>query len=196
MNWSLIEDMDRFLLSVIKLDEGVDSGEIVDTKKFDITEFDTIRTLYYKLSITTTDILLESLGPILRGEFNYTSQVGNPTYYPKREPDDGKIHWGESTSSIYNLIRAVSDPYPGAFSQYDGERIYIWKAVPFSQDLALDASSGEIIQVFETTDEFVVGTADGTLLIREWTAEEWTPSEGQVLNSLGEYTGADRKDHD
>lgn len=196
MNWSLIEDLDRFLLSVIKLDEGVDSGKIVDTEKFDITEFDTIRTMYYKLAITTTNILVQSLGPILRGEFEFTEQAGEPTYYPKRNPDDGKIHWGESTSNIYNLIRAVSNPYPGAFSQYNDEYIHIWNAIPFSTDLALDASPGEIIQLFKTTDEFVIRTVDGTLLIREWTAEEWTPSEGQILESLGQHTRADEDNHD
>lgn len=76
MNWSLIEDLDRFLLSVIELDASVDSGRIVGTRKYDITEFDTIRTLYYKLVMATTDILIASLPSILDGTITYERQTG------------------------------------------------------------------------------------------------------------------------
>lgn len=191
MNWSLIEDLNRFLLSVIKLDEGVDSGKIVDTRKFDITEFDTIRTLYYKLVVVTTDILDESLGTVLSGDATLTAQTGEPTYYPKRNPEDGGINWRDPTQSIYNLVRAVTRPYPGAFTRYDGERIFVWEAIPFSDDMEFDAEPGTITQRFVTTGDFVVKTADGTLLVRNWQAEGWTPQEGIVLESVGD---ADRID--
>jgi len=63
MNWSLIEDLDRFLLSALHLDEGADSGGLIATKKFDITDRDTIRTMYYSSSSATQelfdDILVE-----------------------------------------------------------------------------------------------------------------------------------------
>jgi len=196
MNWSLVEDLDRFLLSVIKLDTGVDSGAIVDTRKYDITDFDTIRTLYYKLVMATTEILLESLPEILDGTFEYTRQEGEPTHYPKRTPADGAIHWHDSTRDIYNLVRAVADPYPGAFTETDGEQVFIWEAVPFSTDFGLKATEGEIVQVFETTGDFVVRTGDGTLLITEWEADSFTPSEGVCFESLGEDNRADKPDHD
>ena len=191
MNWSILEGMDRFLLSVIQLEEGTDEGAIVDTRKYEVTEFDTIRTLYYKLAMATTEILLESLEPILDGTFEYEPQEGTPTYYPKRKPDDGAIHWRNPTGKIHDLVRAVAEPYPGAFTEVDGARVHVWDAVPFSTDFGRDGRAGEILQVFETTEEFVVRTGDGTLLVREWEADEWEPHEGTVLESLGEPDRAD-----
>lgn len=196
MNWSLIEDLDRFLLSVIKLDSGVDSGSLVDTRKFDITDFDTIRTMYYKLIMATTKILVDSLPSICDRSIEYTQQHGEPTYYPKRTPEDGAINWRNSTRSIYNLIRAVSDPYPGAFTEADGERISIWTAVPFSTDFGSNAVEGEIVQVFETTDEFVVRTGDGTLLVSEWEASAFSPEEGFQFDSLGKDNREDVKEYE
>jgi methionyl-tRNA formyltransferase len=184
MNWSLIEDLDRFLLSVIQLDEGADSGQIADTVKYDISDHDTIQTLYYKLVIATQEILLETVPQIFSGEFEYTEQGGTPTYYPKRSPEDGAIHWEEPTRRIYNLVRAVTKPYPGAITEHEGTEIKIWEAIPFSDDFVFEASPGTIVQVFETTGEFVVKTADGTLLVRDWKAENWSPVRGQQLTSL------------
>jgi methionyl-tRNA formyltransferase len=196
MNWSLVEGLDRFLLSVIQLDSGVDSGAIVDTRKYDITQFDTIRTLYYKLVMSTTDILLDSLPSILDETFEYTPQSGEKTFYIKRTPDDGAIHWHDSTRDIYNLVRAVAEPYPGAFTKVEDERVFIWDAVPFSTDFGINASEGEIIQMFETTGEFVVRTGDGTLLVKEWEAETVSIKEGMRFESLGTDNRADTANHD
>lgn len=194
LNWSLIEDLDRFLLSVIRLDSGVDSGDLVDTKKFEINDHDNIRTLYYKTAIATQRILTEHLPEILSGEYEFQSQSGEPTYYPKRNPDDGGIHWQSRTADIHNLVRAVTRPYPGAFTCYEEERIYVWEAQPFSYDYQFDAEPGEIVQVFELTGDFVVKGADGTLLITDWGAESWQPKRGQVLDSVGTYDRVDEEE--
>jgi methionyl-tRNA formyltransferase len=191
MNWSLIEGLDRFLLSIIKLDENIDSGHIIATRKFDITRFDTIRTMYYKLSMATTEMLINSLPSIFDGTVEYTEQQGAPTFYHKRIPEDGAIHWHDSTKSIYNLIRAVTAPYPGAFTETNGTKVYIWKAIPFSTDFGQNAAEGEIVQVFETTGEFVVRTGDGTLLVKDWESERFTPEAGTIFTSLGEAKRAD-----
>jgi len=185
MNWSLIEDLNRFLLSVIRLDEGVDSGDIVDTVKYDINDHDDIRTLYYKLVVATTDILDRTIEDIARGDFEFSEQTGDPTYYPKRTPEDGGIPWEAPTRKIYDLVRAVSRPYPGAFTEHDGTRILVWEAQPFSDDFRFDAEPGTIVQVFVTRDEFVVATADGSLLVTDWEADGWEPSEGMILRSVG-----------
>lgn len=196
MNWSLLEDLDRFLLSVIRLDEGVDSGHIVGTRKYDVTDHDTIRTMYYKLVMATTDILLGTLGPILEGSFNYEAQEGKPTYYPKRRPEDGTIHWQDSTRDVYNLIRATTRPYPGAVTKFEGTPVQIWEAIPFSTDFGLDADEGEILQVFQTTGEFVVRTADGSLLVRDWEGEGFDPTAGIRFESIEEHDRAYVEDHD
>jgi methionyl-tRNA formyltransferase len=193
LNWSVIENLDRFLHSVIKLSPGADDGDIVDTRKFEITDHDDIRTLYYKSILATQEILSETLQPILEGKFEFTPQTGTPTHYPKRNPEDGAICWEEPTRDIYNLVRAVAKPYPGAFTEHDDETVMIWEAIPFSKDFVFDAAPGTIVQIFKTNDEFLVKTADGTLLVREWEADQFTPRQGDKLVSSGEPDRVDKR---
>ncbi|MCU4925417.1 methionyl-tRNA formyltransferase [Halobacteria archaeon AArc-dxtr1] len=184
MNWSLIEGLDRFLLSVMHLDEGADSGDVVATQKFDINRHDTIQSLYHKLVMIGQQLFDDCVADVLSGTAEFETQSAQPTYYPKRNPDDGAINWADPTETIYNLIRAVGHPYPGAFTNHDGTRVTIWEAQPFSADLLLDAQPGTVVQVFEPSDQFVVKTSDGTLLVTDWEAEEWTPSRGIRFASL------------
>ncbi len=190
LNWSLIEELERFLLSIIRLDANVDAGGVAATRKFDINQFDTIQSLYYKVTLAIEEMLLDVLGPILRGEHDFEAQAGEPTYYPKRTPDDGDIHWGEPMDDIYNLVRAVTRPYPGAFSFHDGERVEIWRVQPFSCDFGFAAEPGEIISVFHT-DEFVVSTPDGSVLVTDWDADSWYPQPGMVFDSPGQHSRID-----
>lgn len=195
LNWSLIEDLDRFLLSLIRLAPGADSGGIAATRKFDVTEFDDIRSLYYKVAITTEEMLLDTVEPILAGDFEFEPQEGQPTYYPKRNPEDGEIPWRNTTRDVYNLVRAVAEPYPGAFT-FDGDtRVMIWEAIPFSDDLAVEAEAGTVVRVFDTSGDFVVATADGTLLVTEWEAEDWTPREGLQFDAGPDHDRVDRPEH-
>lgn len=184
MNWSIIEGLDRFLLSVIGLDEAADAGRVLDTAKYDIGPHDDIQTLYHKLTVATTRLLLSNLPAVLAGEATFAEQTGTPTYYPKRTPEDGAIHWEDPTATINRLVRAVTRPYPGAFTEFEGERVMVWDAVPFSDDFRYDDPPGTVVEVFETTGEFVVTTPDGTLLVRDWAAEDWTPERGQQFASL------------
>ncbi|MEA5410137.1 formyltransferase family protein, partial [Haloarculaceae archaeon H-GB2-1] len=184
MNWSLIEGLDRFLLSTITLDEGADSGEVVATKKFDITDHDTIRTLYYKLVVAAQEMFEDAVPAVLDGTVSYETQTGEPTYYPKRTPEDGAIHWDDPTQQVYDLVRSVSEPYPGAFTEHVGERVLVWEAQPFSSDFFFDAEPGTIVQVFTPDDDFVVKTADGSLLVTDWEADAWTPEIGMTFESL------------
>jgi UDP-4-amino-4-deoxy-L-arabinose formyltransferase/UDP-glucuronic acid dehydrogenase (UDP-4-keto-hexauronic acid decarboxylating) len=184
MNWSLIQDLDRFLLSVMQLDEGADSGNVVETMKFDINPHDDIRTLYYKLVLAGQELFEHCIDEIEAGTLSTIPQEEEPTYYPKRIPEDGAISWADPTETIYDLIRAVTRPYPGAFTEYDSERIFIWKGQPFSDDFVFDEPPGTIVQVFAGTDDFVIATPDGSLLVTEWEASNWEPESGMELTSL------------
>jgi methionyl-tRNA formyltransferase len=68
LNWSLIQGYDRFLLSVIRLAPGADDGDVVATRKFDVNEFDTIESLYYRVTVRLEEMFAECLGPLVRGE--------------------------------------------------------------------------------------------------------------------------------
>ena len=131
-------------------------------------------------------LLKKYLPKLIDGTAKLTPQPKDvePTYYPKRTPEDGTIDWNESTLQIYNLIRAVTHPFPGAFSFLDGKDIYIWKAQPFDTKLRYDDNeNGEIIEVFYN-NWFVVKTSDSSILITDYEGRTMTRDDkGKVFES-------------
>jgi methionyl-tRNA formyltransferase len=182
INWSLIENKKRFIIHYFLIKPGADDGDIFHFESFDINMWDTCRTLYYKNSIITKKVLLKWIPKLLNGEYNIFPQQGEPSYYPKRNYEDGIINWNRNVFDVYNFIRALTHPYPGAFSYIDGILISIWRAQPFDTRITyFGARIGEIMEVFKTGD-FVVNCNDGLLLV---TSYKTTVSIeiGQVLNS-------------
>ena len=167
INWSLVEGKDRFILHLFYIDAGIDSGDIIDFYEFDINSWDTCQTVYKKVQVCLRKMLLKNMPLIENGTATRTKQnEHNATYYPKRTPEDGKINWSSSTVEIYNLVRAVTHPYPGAFSPV--RKIMIWKAVPFDTKIEYKQYSvGEVVEIFEDKT-FLVKTADGTLLVTKY----------------------------
>ncbi|MBK6991971.1 MAG: hypothetical protein IPH34_09120 [Chitinophagaceae bacterium] len=117
INWSIIQNKKRFIIQYFLIKAGVDDGDIFYFESFDINEWDTCRTLYYKNSIVTKRVLVKWIPELLKNKFQVVPQVGAPTYYPKRTVEDGLINWDFTVLDIYNLIRAITHPYPGAFSR-------------------------------------------------------------------------------
>ena len=179
LNWAIINGNRRLIWNIFLLDDGVDSGDIIDTQIININDWDDCKTLYQKVAIVVKSMLVRSIPKLLTGELIPKKQIGEPTYHPKRTPEDGIINWEEDVDDIYNLIRAVTRSYPGAFTMYNDEKIMIWKAQIFdsrkhchdwhySKDLLnyyQDRQNGEIVEVFD--NEFVVKCKNGLLLITE-----------------------------
>jgi UDP-4-amino-4-deoxy-L-arabinose formyltransferase/UDP-glucuronic acid dehydrogenase (UDP-4-keto-hexauronic acid decarboxylating) len=170
MNWSIITGQNRFITYLFRYTPGMDDGDIIGSRVFDINAHDTIETLHQKNRIAMLQVLAESLPKIAAGEALFTPQPGGePSYYPKRVPEDGLIDWRASTRAIHRLIRAVAPPYPGAFVYLDGRRIGISSAQPFDATLfAADVAAGMIVDVSAARGTFVVKTVDGSLLVTQF----------------------------
>ena len=185
INWSLVEGKERFLAHLIKYDEQVDSGKIVDIQEFDINPFDTCETLHFKSRIAFNRLLTKNLPALLNGTVALKVQPAGiePTYYPKRTPADGRIQWDNSTWDIYNLVRAVTKPFPGAFTSLGSSTVYIWRAQPFDTKLQYESSqNGEVTEIFHD-GSFVVKTRDGSLLVTEYSGiPEENIQKGTVFN--------------
>jgi methionyl-tRNA formyltransferase len=108
-----------------------DAGDIVGQKAVNIDFNDTARTLYDKLCRAARTLLEEILPLIREGKAPRTPQdLTKGSYFGGRKPEDGRIDWRWPAVRIYNLIRAVTEPYPGAFAFLPGdEKIMIWRAV-------------------------------------------------------------------
>lgn len=171
LNWSLIENKKRFIMHYFFIKPGIDDGDIFHYEMFDINEWDDIKTLYYKNSIVTINVLKEFIPKILNRTIEIFPQSGEPSYYPKRQKEDGRIDWGKTVLEIYNLIRAVTKPYPGAFTYLEGKEIVIWKAQPFDTRLdKIEYFPGQITHKF-TNGDFVIKCSDGLMLVTDYQSE-------------------------
>jgi methionyl-tRNA formyltransferase len=179
LNWSLIQNKNIFYTHMIKYSPGIDDGPIVDFQKFDITPFDDIMTLHFKNTLAMIKLGVKNLPALIDGTATSTPQPKDDTatYYPKRVAEDGIIYWTDNTLGIYNLVRAVTKPYPGAFTYLDDNKdlkVFIWQAFPFDTKLKWDDGlPGEILEVFDN-GMFVVKTADSTLLVKESEGHDFT----------------------
>lgn len=188
MNWSILEQKDRFYTYLFRYDSGVDSGDIVDLQRFDICPWDTIQSLQHKNTVSQYLLLLKNLPAILNGKIHPIPQDKSvkPSYYPKRTPEDGSIDWKNwAARDIYALIRAVTKPYPGAYTMMNDERIMIWRAAPFDSSIKFtNARPGEIVEVF-TDGTFIVQCFVDSLLILEYESEAgWKPKVGEIFQAL------------
>lgn len=167
LNWSIILGRKRLVWNIFSLKPGVDDGDILDYEIFDINEFDTCETLYFKVSTAVKHMILRTIKNFDNGRLKPIKQTGEPTYFLKRSPDDGKISWDKTPEEIYNLIRGITKPYPGAFTIFNNNKIKIWKAQPwtYSFDYYINNSVGEIVEIFN--NQFVVKCYSGLLLITE-----------------------------
>ena len=176
MNWSLIQDKERFYTHLFRYKPGIDDGDVVAVQVFDINDFDTCKTLHYKNTIAMIKLCAANLDAILEGRADYHPQDdATPSFYPKRSAEDGILYWNDSTRTLYNLVRAVTHPFPGAYTFLGGRKLMIWRAQAFDTKLSWEAPSGRIVAVFEGGD-FVVKTGDGALLITKY--------EGQYLTHV------------
>jgi methionyl-tRNA formyltransferase len=169
MNWSLIQNKDIFYTHLFQYKPDVDDGPVVGMQLFDITPFDTCLTLHFKNTIAMTQLCAKYLPTLLDGSAELAPQPHEgATYYPKREAEDGLIYWADATADLYNLIRAVTKPFPGAFTFLGDDpqrKVTIWQAIPFDTHLKWsDAVPGEIVEVFYE-GSLVVKTGDATLLV-------------------------------
>lgn len=165
LNWSLILGDTRFNLNLFRYDEQADSPNVFATEMFSLTPHDDIRTAQYKNMICAQNLIRKLLKAY--AEKNITVKTASrdfDSWFSKRTAADGKIDFRQKTRTIYNLIRGVTAPFPGAFALRGEEKVIIWAARPFDEMIDFsDYAPGEVIAVFD--EKPVVRTVDGSLLI-------------------------------
>jgi methionyl-tRNA formyltransferase len=172
INWALIHGEPQTGNSLIWLAEGVDEGEIIDQTMIPITPYDTCASLYERVAESNKDMILRAIPKLLAGE-----RIGKPqiqteeSKLPGRRPEDGLVSWFKTNVEIYNFVRALTRPYPGAFSWLDGTRWQIWQCalLPDIYDPAARAGQiiGSVFSPIENACGQLVACGKGTLLLLE-----------------------------
>ncbi|MGD0230014.1 MAG: formyltransferase [Syntrophorhabdales bacterium] len=159
VNWVLIEGERRTGVTLHVMEVKPDAGEIVARKEVGITFEETAHTLSLKLAAAAAALMRETIPALETGAFERRPQVGASSYYGGRRPEDGAIDWDRGAMDIYNLIRAVTHPYPGAFTFLDGRKLFIWRASP--EEGAAEGRPGMVV----STEPLLVKTGRGVLRV-------------------------------
>lgn len=146
-------------VSIMQMDEGLDTGAIWRISECPIATSDTSKTLHDKLALIGANSLLATLEDLQQGASQAVPQnQAQSTYAAKITKAEAAINWQQSAAQIYRQIRAFN-PWPICFSRLGSETIRIWQASPL--DLDSKAQPGEIVHVGQ--DGIIVATAKGAL---------------------------------
>jgi methionyl-tRNA formyltransferase len=165
MNWALINGDAEFTVSIIRVDRGVDTGDVLIDRTTPIGGNDTIADLHRIANEVFPALLVEVVGQIAAGRERPRKQdTSHARYYPLRFPDDGLICWDLVTAEqAHNRIRALTTPYPGAFTFLGSRRVQLLKS-----RMPATPHFGEPGRVYRVSNgELLVCAADRCLWIAE-----------------------------
>ena len=146
LNWQIINDEKCFGISVIKIDEGIDSGDIILEKKFKLLNRYTIEDLHRIANNSFPVLLYKSIFKIISGKKLKKQNQKQANYYKQRNPEDSFINPRLVTFKKMNLlIRALSKSYPNPYIIYKNEKIVINKIKPISANLNLNFHNDDIL---------------------------------------------------
>src|SRR5437870_747628 len=131
VNWVLVNGERETGVTLHYMEPRPDRGDIVAQRTVAITDDDTALTLNRKLGDAAGVLLRETYPLLVAGTAPRRPQDDSvASYFGGRRPDDGRIAWRWPARRIYDLVRAVTVPYPGAFTSWRGERLLVWWARP------------------------------------------------------------------
>lgn len=162
--WSILKGLKESALTFFYIGKGTDDGDILDQRKFKITDNDDATSIYDKIIEIGKIMILENLQLIHDGKSKKRKQNSAEfiEYWPKRKPEDGRIIWSKTAKEIHNLIRATTHPYPGAFTIFKSSILKIWKSSYIDNDIS---EPGKIIDI--TGNFLKVGTGKGTIILEK-----------------------------
>ncbi|MCB1135248.1 MAG: methionyl-tRNA formyltransferase [Chlamydiia bacterium] len=169
LNWALLSGRTETGISLFQLSDGVDDGFLYGQHRFPIGPRSTIQELVDAAQQGALQLLSESLPQLAEGRLQPYPQEGKPSYCQQRCPGDSLIDWHQPATLTDRLIRAVSEPYGGAFSFLQGSRLTIWEATPFDE-IEVIGMPGQIALIPQVSLPLVC-TGSGVLQIKRVTDE-------------------------
>ncbi|MCI1679045.1 MAG: bifunctional UDP-4-amino-4-deoxy-L-arabinose formyltransferase/UDP-glucuronic acid oxidase ArnA [Ewingella americana] len=176
VNWALLKGETETGVTLHKMVKRPDAGDIVGQLAVPISNDDIALTLHGKVRDAAKVLLTDVLPKIKQGNVTLTPQdESQASYFGRRTAADGEIHWHKSATEINNLIRAVTEPYPGAFTYLGQRKMTIWRSRPL--DTAHDKKPGTVL----SSDPLVVACGEGALEILAGQSESGLYVQGSRL---------------
>jgi len=167
--WQIEEGYTKTALSMFYLDEIPDTGDIIAQEDIKIEKNDYINDLLGKIDSATYNLMYSYFPLIRRGIAPKKPQDRNDGNYRRlRKERDSLINWDQNSNVIYNKIRAISKPYPGAHFYQNGKKIIVWRS-EIIEDYENDQEGDKCVPgtIMEKTDKnkYIIKCREEYLLI-------------------------------
>ena len=150
VNWAIINGEKETGISLFYLDEEADSGDIILQRSVEISAREDINDVLEKCDEQALELISEGIDLFEQGIFPRMKQDNTlATYACSRSPEDGKINWEDTAENICNLIRAITRPFPCAYTFWENEKISIIDAEVFPVRKYVGIVCGRIIQIID-----------------------------------------------
>lgn len=177
VNWAILRGEKTTGNTMMYLSADADAGDIIDQRRLRIGPADTCATVYAKVGVAGADMLRTHLPALLDGTAPRRPQdtgADAQALLPKRTPEMGITDWDRQARAVHDWIRALTQPYPGAFTLLRERKVMLWaSAIPPWPPGRPSAEPGQILGY--EADGIRVSTADGSLLVTAMSDEGERP---------------------
>jgi methionyl-tRNA formyltransferase len=173
VNWVLVHGEAETGVTLHYMEAKADQGDIVAQKVIPITPEDTAVTLFARMTAAAGTLFRETYPLLRRGQAPRLPQDhARASYFGGRTPADGLIDWRHSALQTYNLVRAVTHPYPGAFTFFQGRKLFVWAGQVMAASVTGPVEPGQVT-AGAPGEGLLVATGAGHFLITQaqWEGE-------------------------
>ncbi len=180
--WQIINGETRLGISLFQLTSGMDEGDLVDQRFFNLDRYENISSALAKANSLAQQMLSDLLSMMMSNNVKLIKQASEaPSYCGLRMPEDGRIDWKRHASKVHDFIRAQSKPYPGAFTYLpDKRKLTVWSAVEETDKFY--GVPGSVVAIKE--ESVTVACSDGAIRILALEVDGVEYSPNQILKSI------------
>ena len=163
INWAIIRGETKTGVTIMKMDEGMDSGDIILQQETPIDADEDFGRLHDRLAVQGASLLIEAIDQVAAGTAAFQKQnAAAVTFAPRLQKEDGRINWNSGAQDIVNLIRGLS-PAPAAYTYLSGQQLKIFAAA--CEKGGVKDAAGKIGA--KTNNGLPVAAADGYVILKE-----------------------------
>ena len=149
VNWAILHGETKTGATLHVMEMKPDAGDIVGQAEVDIGPDETATEVFTKVSQAAVKVMNTVLPQLIQGNVpRKANPLSQGSYFGGRKPADGQIRWGQTAFEVHNLVRAVAPPYPGAFTDWQGQTMIVARSSlrgPFPDKLDLGACGIQVV---------------------------------------------------
>lgn len=194
--WAILQGEKSIGITIHQMDpHELDAGPIVLKDYFPVSDETYVGEVFEFFDSRVPEMFVEAITGLGAGNIVPQPQPTDPSLslrcYPRR-PEDGLIHWGQPADSIARLVRASAEPFSGAFTFLQSERLIIWRARPQIWPSPSLAVPGQVVWRDTASGEIGVAAGDGVLILQEIEINHGRSMPATIIKSLRERLGLER----